>query len=147
MTPYFLPDPALIAALNTAAMRGVEVDILLPERGDLRVVQWAAHAQLWQVMERGCRVWFQPGTFDHTKLLLVDDAWALFGSVNWDPRSLRLNFKFNVECYSDALGTRLAAFVESRRTAARRVTLAELDARPLAVKLRDGIARLFSPYL
>ena len=67
--------------------------------------------------------------------------------TRWDARSLRLNFEFNVECYSATLGARLAAFVESRRAGARRVTLAEMDARPLPVKLRDGIARLFSPFL
>lgn len=147
LTPYFLPDPPLIAALNTAAMRGVEVDIILPARNDLPFVQWAMHAQLWQVLERGCRVWLQPGPFDHSKLLLVDDAWALFGSMNWDERSLRLNFEFNVECYSAALGTQLAAVVASRRAAARRVTHAEMNARRLPVKLRDGIARLFAPFL
>jgi cardiolipin synthase len=147
LTPYFLPNPALVAALNTAAMRGVEVDIILPARNDLPFVQWAMHAQLWQVLERGCRVWLQPGPFDHSKLLLVDDAWALFGSMNWDDRSLRLNFEFNVECYSAPLGAQLAAFIESRRAAAHRVTLAEMDARPLLVKLRDGIARLFAPFL
>ena len=147
LTPYFLPDGALISALNVAAMRGVEVDILLPERNDLPHVKWAMHAQLWQVLECGCRVWLMPGPFDHSKLLLVDGAWSLFGSANWDARSLRLNFEFNVECYSAELGERLEAFVQSKRAAARRVTSEAMDARPLPVKLRDGIARLFAPYL
>ncbi len=147
LTPYFLPDGALISALNAAAMRGVAVDILLPERSDLSQVKWAMRAQLWQVLERGCRVWLMPGPFDHSKLLLVDGVWSFFGSANWDARSLRLNFELNVECYSPELGRRLEALVESKRAAARRVTLEEMDGRPLAVKLRDGIARLFSPYL
>ncbi|MBE0541834.1 MAG: PLDc N-terminal domain-containing protein [Verrucomicrobia bacterium] len=147
VTPYFLPDSALLFALNVAAMRGVEVDIVLPECNDLPPVRWAMSAQLWQVLERGCRVWLVPGPFDHSKLLLVDGVWSLFGSANWDARSLRLNFEFNVECYSAELGERLEALVESKRAAARRVTLAEMDARPLPVKLRDGIARLFAPYL
>ena len=54
MTPYFLPDAALVAALNVAAMRGVDVDILLPAENNLPLVQWASTAQLWQVLERGC---------------------------------------------------------------------------------------------
>jgi cardiolipin synthase len=147
VTPYFLPDGALISALGVAAMRGVEVDILLPARNDLPHVQWAANAQLWQVLERGCRVWLMPGPFDHSKLLLVDGVWSLFGSANWDARSLRLNFEFNVECYSAELGQWLETLVQSKRAAARGITLEEMDSRPLPLKLRDGIARLFAPYL
>ncbi|MEQ1861375.1 MAG: phospholipase D-like domain-containing protein [Chthoniobacteraceae bacterium] len=147
LTPYFLPDSVLISALNIAALRGVEVDIILPDRGDLRHVEWASDAQLWQVLGRGCRVWRAPAPFDHSKLLLVDGEWSLFGSANWDARSLRLNFEFDVECYSAELGARLEALVERKRAVARRVTLEEMDARPLPVRLRDGIARLFAPYL
>lgn len=147
VTPYFLPDQALITALGVAALRGVEVDILLPEQNNLRLVQWAAQAQLWQVLERGCRVHLTPPPFDHSKLLLVDEGWALVGSANWDPRSLRLNFEVGVECYDAALGRRLAGIVEARRAEAREVSLAELDARPLPIRLRDGLARLLTPYL
>ena len=102
---------------------------------------------LWQVIERGCRVWLVPGPFDHSKLLLVDGIWSLFGSANWDARSLRLNFEFDVECYSADLGERLEVLVETKRATAHRVTLEEMDGRPLLTKLRDGIARLFTPYL
>jgi cardiolipin synthase len=147
VTPYFLPDGALLSALSVAAMRGVEVDILVPERNDHTFIRWAMNGPLWQVLERGCRVWLVPGTFDHSKLLLVDGMWTLFGSANWDARSLRLNFEFDVECYSEQLGQRLESLVESKRVTARRVTLAEMDGRPLRIKLRDGIARLFAPYL
>lgn len=105
MTPYFLPDASLITALNIAALRGVPVDIVLPRTGNLRLVQWAATAQLWQVVERGCRVWLTPSPFDHSKLLLVDRDWVMIGSANWDPRSLRLNFEFNLECYDRELAS------------------------------------------
>jgi cardiolipin synthase len=146
-TPYFIPDTALIAALNAAALRGVEVDILIPKHGDHQVVQWAATAQLWQVLEHGCRVWWNSGPFDHSKLLLVDGVWATFGSANWDARSLRLNFEFNVECYSRTLGARLEATFLNHREAAKPATLDEVNNRPWPVKLRDGVARLFAPYL
>jgi cardiolipin synthase len=146
-TPYFIPDTALIAALDAAALRGVELDILLPARSDHAAVQWAATAQLWQVLEHGCRVWSNPEPFDHSKLLLVDGAWTTFGSANWDARSLRLNFEFNVECYSRELGSRLEALFLQTRAAARPLTLQEVNSRSLPVKLRDGAARLFAPYL
>jgi cardiolipin synthase len=99
------------------------------------------------VLERGCRLWLTPPPFDHSKLFIVDDCWALIGSTNWDPRSLRLNFEFNVECYDPALVGRLAAWFDERRRQARQVTLAEVDARPFPVRLRDGLARLLTPYL
>jgi cardiolipin synthase len=146
-TPYFMPDTALIAALNAAALRGVEVDILIPTRGDHRLVQWAATAQLWQVLEHGCRVWMNPEPFDHSKLLLVDGAWSTFGSANWDARSLRLNFEFNVECYSSQLGGQLEQLFLEKRAAAKPLTLEAVNSRSLTIKLRDGIARLFAPYL
>jgi cardiolipin synthase len=147
LTPYFLPDQAMIAALGITALRGVEVDIVLPEQVNIIPVKWAAAAQLWQVLRPGCRVHFTPLPFDHTKLMVVDGAWALFGSSNWDPRSLRLNFELDVECHDPALARQLDALVASRIAAGRGVTLAEMDARPLPTKLRDGLARLWSPYL
>lgn len=146
-TPYFLPDATLIAALNLAAMRGVQVDILLPSRSNLPFVQWASTAHWWQLLERGCRIWLSPPPFDHSKLLLVDDAWALVGSANWDPRSLRLNFEFNVECYDPTLARSLADWFDSTLRQSRQTTLAEVDSRSLAVRIRDGIARLFTPFL
>ena len=146
-TPYFIPDAALIAALNAAALRGVEVDVLLPEHSDLPHVHWAAFHQLWQVLGCGCRVWLTPGPFDHSKLMVVDRAWTLLGSANWDARSLRLNFEFNVECYSEDLGGTADDHLLDRRAGARRVLPADINGRPLPVKLRDGIARLFAPYL
>lgn len=147
LTPYFLPDAALISALNTAALRGVRVDILLPEKNNLRMVQWASFAHYWQMLERGCRIWHSPPPFDHSKLMLVDDAWALVGSTNWDPRSLRLNFELNMECYDTDLHARLAAWFDRRREVAREVTLSDVETRGLVRRLRDGAARLLSPYL
>jgi cardiolipin synthase len=147
VTPYFLPDDSIISALDVAAMRGVEVDIILPEKNNLITVQWACMATLWQVLERGCRVWLTPPPFDHSKLTLVDGLWSLIGSGNWDPRSLRLNFEFNVECYDRQFAAKLGAIVDRKLASARRITLADVDGRSLPIRLRDGIARLLSPYL
>lgn len=147
MTPYFLPDAGLISALNVAALRGVEVDILLPQRNNLRLVQWASTAELWQVLGPGCRVWLVPPPFDHSKLMLVDGVWSLIGSANWDSRSLRLNFELDVECYDAELGGTLEDLVRRKLEKAVPVTLADLEDRNILFKLRDGVARLFSPYL
>jgi cardiolipin synthase len=147
LTPYFLPDLTLVGALNLAALRGVQVDIVLPGRSNLRVVRWASRAMWWQVLERGCRIWLTPPPFDHSKLMVVDNHWVFLGSANWDPRSLRLNFELNVECYGRDFADAMEAVVQSKLRGARQVTLEEVDQRPLLVRLRDNVARLFTPYL
>lgn len=147
ITPYFLPDAALVSALGIAAMRGVRVEIVLPEKNNLALVQWASTAQLWQVLEHGCRLFYSRPPFDHTKLMIVDDSWCLIGSSNWDARSLRLNFEFDIECYDRTFATDMVELVEQRIRKGRPVTLAELDARSLFIRLRDGLARLAAPYL
>lgn len=147
LTPYFLPETAIATAFNLAAMRGVQVDIALPERGNLPLVQWAMWGDFRKVLEHGCRVWLTPRPFDHSKLMVVDDLWVVFGSPNWDPRSLRLNFELGVECYDPALATRMGQLFDQRIASARRLELQELERRPWPLQIRDGVARLFTPYL
>jgi len=147
VTPYFLPDASLISAMNVAALRGVQVDIYIPSKVNVPLAQWAMRATLWQVVQHGCRVWLTPPPFDHTKLMLVDNCWVMLGSANWDARSLRLNFELNVEAYDPVLARTLRAMIEGKQVAARQLTLEELDARSIPVRLRDGVARLFSPVL
>lgn len=147
MTPYFLPDTIFHIALSTAALRGVEVNIVLPEKNNLRLVQWAMWRQLEEVLRHGVRVWLTPPPFDHTKLMLVDNEWVLLGSANWDTRSLRLNFELDVECYDSDLCADLTAHVSARISEARELSLDELRARPLPLRVRDGFARLLMPYL
>ena len=147
MTPYFLPDPSVVSAINLAAMRGVEIDIILPEKNNLPFVMWASRAMWEQLLHHGCRIWLTPPPFDHSKLMLVDESWLLLGSANWDPRSLRLNFEFNVECYDRALARQIDEMIETKRGRARSVVLADVENRTLPGRLRDGIARLLTPYL
>lgn len=147
ITPYFLPDPALLSALIVAALRGVRVEVVVPGKGNLSLVQWASTAQLDQLLEKGVRIFASPQPFDHSKLMVVDGCWILLGSANWDPRSLQLNFEFNVECYDIELGGVMDDLFEERRRASKPITLEAVRARSFPVKIRDGVARLFSPYL
>lgn len=147
VTPYFLPDPALIVALNLATLRGVRVDIILPRENNLPFVHWASRAMWWQLLTRGCHVWLTPPPFDHSKLMVVDDHWVLLGSANWDARSLRLNFELNLEGYGRDFALAAKAIISQKLKDAHEVTLAEVDARSVPGKLRDAAARLFSPFL
>ncbi|HEV7927985.1 MAG TPA: phospholipase D-like domain-containing protein [Verrucomicrobiae bacterium] len=147
VTPYFLPDPPLVSALNLAALRGVRVEIVLPEHSNLPYVDWASRAMWWQVLERGCKIWLGPPPFDHSKLMLVDGQWSLVGSGNWDTRSLRLNFEFNLECYCPELAASLESIVQSKLQGARQVTKEEVDSRAVLIRLRDGVTRLLDPFL
>jgi len=147
MTPYFVPDRAIILALIGASLRGVTVQIVLPGKNNLPFVHWASRAMLWELLQHGVRVYYQPGPFAHSKLLVVDDDYALIGSANIDARSLRLNFEFNVEVYDRAFVSELTEHFEAVRDTSTETSLAILDARSLPVRMRDGLARLAAPYL
>lgn len=147
VTPYFLPDEPVQWALVVAAMRGVKVDIVIPEKNNIRLMDWATVPQLPFLLEKGCRIYKSPAPFDHTKLMVVDGLWSLVGSTNWDPRSLRLNFEFNIECYDQALAGSLEKIVEERIKESREVSIEEVNRRPPLVRLRDGISQMLSPYL
>ena len=147
MTPYFTPDRVFIAALNTAALRGVQVEVILPEKSNLPFVDWASRALLWEMLENGVRFYRQPAPFSHAKLFIADESYALIGSSNWDSRSLRLNFELDVEIYDPPAAQNLAAHFNGIRDASRTVTLEEVDRDPLPVKFRNSLFKLFLPYL
>lgn len=147
VTPYFLPDDTLVHSLALAAMRGVSVRVVLPRKNNLPFVRWASMDPIAKILKRGCEVYETDPPFDHTKIMLVDDEWTLIGSSNWDPRSLRLNFEFNIECYGENLAHQLGMLVDQKVSQARPLTLADLRGRPFPTRVRDGIARLAIPYL
>ena len=147
MTPYFLPDPSLIRALGTAVLRGVDVKVLLPRKSNIAIVTWAATHLLKQIIADGCRVYLTEPPFDHTKLILVDEVWALVGSTNLDPRSLRLNFEFNVECYDLEMARELTILADEKLSHATKLSIEALQQRNIAWRIRDAVARLFTPYL
>jgi cardiolipin synthase len=145
MTPYFLPDQRLITALSLAAMRGVTVDLVIPEKTNHRLVDWAARANSGPVLSERVHIWRSPPPFNHTKLMVVDAVWCLIGSANWDIRSFRLNFELCMEVYNRDLAANLLALMQARRGSP--FSEAYLGARPMIVRLRDAGARLLLPYL
>ena len=102
---------------------------------------------LWELLYYHIQVFYQPPPFAHSKLFLVDDDYALIGSANIDPRSLRLNFELGVEIYDQKLVSELTDHFEKTIETSRPVTLDEVDGRSLPVRTRDALCWLFSPYL
>ena len=147
MTPYFLPSPELIAALQNAALRNVEVDILLPAKNNLPFVQWATAKMLWRLLQKGVRIYYQPPPFVHSKLLIVDDHYAQVGSANIDPRSLRLNFELAVEVFGKPVSEVLAPHFQKSLMKSREISFEEVESRSVPVRIRDALIWLFSPYL
>jgi len=147
MTPYFLPDREMISALQVAALRGVEVTIILPIRNNLPYLHWATRHMLWELLEYGVRIYYQPPPFAHSKLFVVDHDYALIGSANFDPRSLRLNFEIGVEIADSRFCRELTDFINDTRGRSTPLIMAELEDRSLPVRLRDAAVWLFSPYL
>jgi cardiolipin synthase len=146
-SPYFLPDQQLIAALSTAARRGVIVDVVVPGANNLKLVNAAMMAQFDQLIMTGCRIWRAAGTFDHSKLFTVDQAWSYIGSSNIDPRSLRLNFELDIEVYDRDLSMQLDARMDASIAKATLITLESLNGQPFWVRLRNKMVWLASPYL
>lgn len=147
MTPYFLPPATLMAALKLCATRGVEVSIVTPAQNNIPVVSWAARTLYPELLHAGCRIFESPPPFDHSKILLVDDAWSLIGSTNWDPRSLRLNFEFNVACHDLDFASQIEAIFDQKKSQCVEVTESTLDKATTYERMRNGAARLFIPLL
>jgi cardiolipin synthase len=143
VTPYFLPPEVLTTALSLAAMRGVRVEIVLPEHSNHAVLDWARRVPLRGLLEAGCRVMLRPPPFDHSKLMTIDDAWSLIGSANWDTRSFRLNFELNVEIQDEGFARKLVEITGGGRE----LPLAEITRDRLVLRLRNNAARLLQPYL
>ncbi len=147
MTPYFLPPATLVNALQSAALRGVDVAVILPGNTNQLLAHWATRNILWELLQFGVRIYYQPPPFAHSKFLLIDDEYAHIGSANLDPRSLRLNFELVVEVFDQSLITVLSEHFEQIRAISSEETLAGVDGRRLPVRVRDAFAWLFSPYL
>lgn len=147
MTPYFLPNQVLASALMVAALRGVDVEVIVPQRTNLPFIGWAMASYFQRLLEHRVKIFLSPPPFDHSKAMVIDDQWCLVGSTNWDPRSLRLNFEANLEVVSADFAKQLAAQFEARRAESHPVSLSAVQRAPLTTKLRNNFMRLFSPYL
>jgi cardiolipin synthase len=146
-TPYFVPDQAIMVAMELAAMRGVDVKIILPSRSNHRVTFHAGRSFYEPLLEAGVKVYeFEPGIV-HAKTMVVDGSIALVGSANMDLRSFRLNFEVHALIGDSAVAASLERFFASDLAQSRLVSLADWRSRPARVRVYEGAARLVSPLL
>ena len=147
VTPYFLPDARLQFAIQQAGLRGVSVEIVIPARSDQRLMDWAMRGHLRFFRYIRAEIITTPPPFDHTKLCTVDGEWSLIGSSNWDVRSFRLNFEFELEIIDPDFTAKLDGLIDARIASGRRITPDMLATEPVWKRLRNAAARLFMPYL
>ncbi|MFO8111678.1 MAG: cardiolipin synthase [Desulfosalsimonadaceae bacterium] len=147
MTPYFLPSTEMVSIMQTTALRGIQVEIVLPEHNNLPFIQWAGNNMLADLLQYGVEVYFQPPPFIHSKIFLIDSIYAQIGSANIDPRSLLLNFELNVEIYHRDFAQTMSDHIDEAVKRSRAVTLEMIRQRSKLAKTRDAVVWLFSPYL
>jgi len=147
VTPYFLPPPVITGALVGASLRGVKVQLLIPERTNLPYVTWATEHALAPIVDSSISVYMQPKPFSHTKMLLIDDDFLQIGSYNMDVRSLRLNFELAVNILDRSLRSDIDSDIEIRMARSKQVDSSYLRARSLPIRIRNAIFWLFTPYL
>jgi cardiolipin synthase len=146
-TPYFVPDESIVTALGTAALRGVDVRLLLPAHGDSKLIDLAARSYVPELLASGVRVYEYLPRFVHAKTIVVDDELAIVGTANLDNRSFRLNFELTALLYDSALAAQLAAAFETDLTHSRELEAAALANQGIVRRLGESGARLLSPLL
>jgi cardiolipin synthase len=146
-TPYFVPDDAIVTALGTAAQRGVDVRLLVPEKGDSRLIDLAARSYMPELVAAGVKVFEYLPRFIHAKTIVIDEDLAIVGSANLDNRSFRLDFELAALIYDRALTARLADAFEIDLRDSRAIDAASIAQHSLFRRLGEAGARLLSPLL
>jgi len=145
-TPYFLPENNILTALKMAAMRGVEVEIVIPEKTDYTFISWAVESNFFYLVENGVKIYRTPRPFDHSKIFIIDDEWIFVGSANWDVRSFKLHFESNIEIFSKNLAKELTEIVEIKKKKATLTTTEESKNLSFLKRIRNNAYRLLTPY-
>jgi cardiolipin synthase len=146
-TPYYVPDTSIVAALELAALKGVDVRILLPEKNDSKLVSLAAYSYFEQSMRAGVRFFIYQDGFMHSKTLLVDDDSSIVTSANLDNRSLRLNFEIFALLHDKEFNRSMEEMYLDDFAHSDELPEDVFSSRPVWYRLASRLARLFSPVL
>jgi cardiolipin synthase len=146
-SPYFVPDLQILSALKLAALRGVDVRILLPEKADHRIVYLASFSYYQNTLPLGISIFRYTAGFMHQKVFLIDSRCAAVGTANLDNRSFRLNFEITLLNYDSSFISEVEAMLSSDFARSQPVTMEEYSRRPFLFKLAVRSARLLAPIL
>jgi cardiolipin synthase len=146
-TPYLLPTEPILLALKTAALGGVDVRIMIPERADSRITHLATLSYLDELMECGARIYRYQKGFLHSKLMVSDDTISTVGSTNMDFRSFEHNFEVNAFMYDYGTAIRMKEIFLADQKDAELLQLKEWRLRPWYQKVKESVIRLFAPLL
>ena len=146
MTPYFVPTEAALMALTTAAMRGIDVRVMVPDKSDTFMAKLAARSFYDDVMDAGVRVFEYQPRMIHSKAMLVDDNYVVMGTSNFDNRSFRLNFEVDVAVHERSLADALEAVWKTDQADSKEVPK-ESKPQPFLTRLKQASARLLAPML
>ncbi|MGZ9586377.1 cardiolipin synthase [Paenibacillus marinisediminis] len=146
-TPYLVPDDSVLNALKVAIQSGIDVHIMIPLKGDSKLVQWASNAYLAELLREGAKCYFYEKGFLHSKVIVVDNQAASVGTANIDHRSFELNFEVNAFLYDEEFATQLGSIFEQDMLDSQLINWHEYQKRSLFNRFMESVARLMSPIL
>src|SRR5690625_3320510 len=146
-TPYFIPDESLLDALRVAALSGVKIKIMIPNKPDHMFVYWATLSYVGKLIQDGAEIYLYQNGFLHAKTIVVDGEVASVGTANIDVRSFRLNFEINAFLYDVDLANRLVGIFEMDILDSTQMTKRLYEQRSIGIKFKESISRLLSPIL
>jgi len=146
-TPYFIPDESLMDALRIAALSGVKVKIMIPNKPDHPFVYWATLSYIGELLEAGAEVYIYQNGFLHAKTIVIDGKVSSVGTANIDVRSFRLNFEVNAFLYDKNFAERLVKAFQEDIKVSSQMTEKLYKERSVIVKFKESISRLLSPIL
>lgn len=146
-TPYFIPDASLLDALKIAALSGVEVNIMIPNKPDHMFVYWATYSYIGEMLKVNANIYIYENGFIHAKTLIVDEEVSSVGTANIDVRSFRLNFEVNAFIYDEEVSKELTESFKEDVQLSTNLTTEDYRNRAMKIKLKESISRLLSPIL
>jgi cardiolipin synthase len=147
VTPYFVPTFGILRALRSAAIRGVDVRLIVPAKNNHIYAGWAARALYEELLQAGVKIFERSGAFIHAKAMLVDDSIAFIGTANWDVRSLRLNYETIMPIHNEAFANSLKRIILDDEAQSTEVSLAEWSKRSQLHRLAENACSLMTPVL
>jgi len=145
--PYVIPGPAVLQALQTAALSGVDVRMLISENADSKIVSWSVRSYFEPFLKSGISIYLFPDGFLHSKIIVSDDAIATIGTANLDDRSFEQNYEVNAIIYDEVFASLLKEDFLKDTNVSTMLSYQEYLERPWSDKLKEGFGKVFSPLL